>query len=128
EPCEAPRRLLPEEFSGGRKEDDGCAGSRLAGRRAQNALDGIEQRLRLQNHALAAAERAIVHGAMAVVGGLAQVVHAHLDETRLAGPADDSMLERAGEEAGENRDDVETERHSQGFLEGESTLKHRGAA
>src|SRR5208282_4185020 len=63
-----------------------------------------------------------------VVRGLAQVVHAHLDEARLARPAHDAVLERAGKKAGENGDDVETERHRRFFLTGESTLKGREAA
>ncbi len=80
-PCDPARRIvprirLPEDLAGSGEQHHGGAVGRL-GRIArfavswrsvaQHRLDGFEQRLGLEHHAFAAAERAIVHGAMAVV-------------------------------------------------------------
>jgi hypothetical protein len=64
-------------------------------------LDALEDGLGLEDHAFAAAERAVVDGAMAVVGEVAQVVGGDLDCAGGDGPAEDSVVERAREEAGE---------------------------
>jgi hypothetical protein len=44
---------------------------------------------------------------MTVVGEGAEVVGGDLDEALLAGATEDAMVERTGEEAGEDGDDVE---------------------
>src|SRR5690348_17750876 len=46
----------------------------------------FKNRFRLQNHALAAAKGAVVHGAVAVVGEVAQVKNADLRQSGLARP------------------------------------------
>ena len=53
-------------------------GLRSLRRELRQRFHGLEQRLGLQHHAFAAAERAIVHGAMAVMREVAQIVHARL--------------------------------------------------
>jgi hypothetical protein len=70
-------------------------------------FDGLEQRLGFQQHAFAAAERAVIDGAMAVVREGAQVVHVNVHETRLARPPHDSVIQRACKKFRENRDDLE---------------------
>ncbi len=89
--------------------EDGAAG---CGRRrgeawvAQQRFDGFEQRLGLEHHALAAAKRAIVDGAMAVVSERAQVLHADVDEAGFAGPADDAVVERSRKKFREDGNDI----------------------
>ena len=67
---------------------------------------GLGQRLGLQHHAFAAAEGAVVDGAMAVVGEVAQIVDAHLDQSFGQRAAQNAVLEDAGEEAGKDGDDL----------------------
>ena len=53
-----------------------------------------EQRLGLQHHAFAAAERAVVHGLVAVGSPIAQIVDANVERAGVARPLDHAMLER----------------------------------
>ena len=73
---------------------------------ARERFDSLEQRLRFQHHAFAAAERAVVHGAMAVVRERAQVVHAHVHQASFARAPHDSVIERTGKKIRENGYDV----------------------
>ena len=68
----------------------------------------------LKAHAFAAAEGTVVHGAMAVVGEVAQVVGGDVARAAGDGPAQDSVVERAGEEVGEDGEDVEAHGHFSG--------------
>src|SRR5712692_61770 len=87
-----PRRLLVEKFSGrGHQDDGGLWGERSRFRRfphsmTKQRLDRLEQRLRLQYHALASAERPVVHGAVAILGEGAQVLNVHFNEPGLPRP------------------------------------------
>ena len=74
---------------------------------SQQRFDGIEKRLWFQDHAFAAAERAVVHGAMAVVRVFTQVVHAHVHQMRFACPPHDSVIKRTAKKIRENSYDVE---------------------
>jgi len=74
---------------------------------SQQRFDGIEKRLRFQDHPFAAAKRAVVHGAMAVVRVFTQVVHAHVHQMRFARPPHDSVIERTAKKIRENSYDVE---------------------
>src|SRR5215210_7231819 len=49
----------------------------------------------------------VVHGAMAVVRPLANVVGVDLDDPTIAGPAHDALVERTREDSGKEREDVE---------------------
>ncbi len=51
---------------------------------AQYRFHGFEQRLRLQHHAFAPAEGAIIDGAMPVMRERSQVVHTHIRNAGLA--------------------------------------------
>ncbi len=113
------RHLLHKDLAGGGEKHDGGAVGRLGRiprlgvtRRgiAQDCLHGLKHRLRLEHHALAAAERAIVHGLVAVVSELPQIVHANIDQAGLSGSADNAVVERSGEELREDGDDVKLHR------------------
>src|SRR5258708_1062168 len=88
----------------------------------QQRIHGLKQRLRLQNHAFATAERAVVHGTMPIMGESAQIVHAHIRQASFARAPHDPGIERAGKEIGKNGYDIEPHgRHSV------SKLKRQGA-
>src|SRR5882672_2983432 len=74
---------------------------------SQQRFGGIEKRLRFQDHPFAAAKRAVVHGAMAVVRVFTQVVHAHVHQMRFARPPHDSVIERTAKKIRKNSYDVE---------------------
>ena len=108
------RGILREAFAcGGKQDDRGVRVQRLPGCRgasgvAKQRFDGLEQGFRLQDHAFAATKRAIVNGAMTVGGEFAQVLYVDLDDSGLAGAADDSVFEGTAEEFGEDGDEVKT--------------------
>ena len=81
---------------------------------AAERFDAVKDGLGLEDHAFAAAEGTVVHGAMAVVGEVAQVVGGDVDRAAGDGPAQDSVVERAGEEVGEDGEDVEAHGHFSG--------------
>ncbi len=90
----------------GREEDD--AAVRISELPAgEDPLHGFKDRLAFEEHAFPAPERAVVDGAVAVVGPIAEVVDFDIEETVAAGAGDDAVVDRAGEEAGEDREDVE---------------------
>ena len=60
----------------------------------------------LQHHALAAAERPVVHRAVPVMRKSAQIVDAHLDQSFGQRAAQDSILEDAGKEARKDSDNL----------------------
>ena len=70
-------------------------------------FEGFGQGLGFEDHALAAAEGAVVHGAVTVVGEGAEVVDGDVDEPGLPGSADDAVLEEALEDFGEDGEDFE---------------------
>ena len=62
--------------------------------------------LGLEDHAFAPAEGTVIDGAMTVVCEGAEIVDGNLDKAFCKGPAQDSILEEAREEAGEDGDDL----------------------
>ena len=82
--------------------------SRKSGRgRSGTASTLRNKRLGHEHHAGAAAERAIVDRATRVVGALAQVVHPHVERPRLDRPPEDRGAAVAGDDIGEDREDVD---------------------
>lgn len=109
----ATRGFLREAFASGREQNDGSIGVErwlgggIAYRVTEERFDGFEERLGLEDHAFAAAEGAIVHGAMPVSSEFAQVLDVDLNDGGFACAADDAVFEGAGEEFGEDGDQVE---------------------
>ena len=109
-----------------------CAESRIAFRPAA-ALgpDGFhrhEDRLRLQHHAFAAAERPVVHRLVPVRRPIAQVVDPDLENAGVLGPLDHAMGERPIEELGKNRQHVEDHGRFSSFSPSGSSTTIRLAA
>src|SRR6476660_4008685 len=77
---------------------------------AEERFDGLKERLRLEDHAFAAAERPIVHGAMAVSRELAQVLDVNLHDAGFSRAANDSVIQRASEELRKDGDEVKAHR------------------
>src|ERR1700730_2901554 len=71
--------------------------------REMHRLQTFKERLRLEHHALAAAERAVIHGAVLVVRELPQIVDFDFRQAHLAGPAGNSVIQWPTEKAGKNR-------------------------
>src|SRR5712691_185649 len=71
-------------------------------------LHRFEHRLRLADHAGAAAERHVVDLPVAIVGEVAQVVSVELHLSMLDATTDNPMLEHRAEHGGEDRDDVKS--------------------
>jgi hypothetical protein len=69
-------------------------------------LQTFKERFRLEHHALAAAERAVIHGAVPVVRELPQVVDFDFRQAHFAGSAGDAMIQRSAEKAGEYRENI----------------------
>src|SRR5206468_8130946 len=74
-------------------------------------LDRLDHRRGLHDHARPAAERRVVHLAMAVVGVVADVGHPDVHELLADRPAEEALAQRTVEEGGEERQDVDAERH-----------------
>jgi hypothetical protein len=69
-------------------------------------LQTFKERSRLEHHALAAAEGAVIHGAVLVMRELSQIVDFDFRQAHLAGPAGDPVIQRSAEEAGENGENI----------------------
>src|SRR5579863_2060956 len=87
-----------------REQDDGAIFTPAVG---PQSLDGAKQRLRLKHHARAAAERAIVHRPVAVVGGIAQIVQPDISVAAGTGALQEAVIQNAAKELREYGDDVE---------------------
>jgi hypothetical protein len=87
--------------------------SRVAFR--QQRLDGAKDRLRLQNHPLAAAERAVVNHVMFIECERTQIVYDDLNDPLLPRAFDNSKIERPREEFREDCQQVETHYQVSGF-------------
>ncbi len=75
-------------------------------------LHALEQRLRLEHHAFAPAERTIVHRAMLVGGEVPQIVHRDFNEPGFARAAHDAVIQRPAKKVRKNRDDFELHRRT----------------
>ena len=110
----APRRFLAEQFSRRGQQNDRRLRIRaarlqcLSGARPSKRLHGFKQWRGLQHHAFAAAERPVIHGAVTVLGKLAQVLHADLYQAAFSRPAHDAVVQRPRKKLGENRNQIES--------------------
>src|SRR5438270_11329124 len=71
----------------------GVRGTRIAQTAAKQRLDRFKQRLRLQHHALSAAERPVVHGAVTVFCKFPQILNMYVNDPRLSSHADKPVIE-----------------------------------
>ncbi len=98
---------LGEGLALGGEEDDGLAGEVAGGFGGEvEGVEGVEDGLGLEDHAFSTAEGAIVDGAVTVVGEGTEVVGGDVDLSGSDGAAEDSVLERGGEEVGKDGEDV----------------------
>ena len=66
---------LGEAYPAGGEQDDGLAGEITSGFWSHaERFDALKEGFRLEDHAFATAERAVVNGSVAIVGELAKVV------------------------------------------------------
>src|SRR5208283_1095617 len=107
------RHFLRKALALRRKQDDGLlrAPGRMVScsnfaRRQLHRLQTFKERLRLQDHAFAAAEWAVIHGAVPVVRELAQIVDFDLHQAHFRGPAGNTVVEWSTKEVRKNRDNV----------------------
>ncbi len=113
---EAASSFLIEAFTCSREKNDGrflwrcnfCC--RVADRLVEERFDCFKKRLGLEDHAFAAAERAVVDGAVAVLRELAQVLDVNLHDAGFGGAANDAVLQRTSEEFRKDSDEVEAHR------------------
>jgi len=100
---QAPSRFLRKALALGREQDDALVWLALG----PDAFHGVEDGRWFEQHALAAAERAIVDGTMTVMRPGAEVVDVDLEQAEFGGLGDDAILEGALEEVGEDGEDAE---------------------
>src|SRR5260370_26434568 len=105
---QAARRFLVEPLPGGRDQHDPLPG--IAFR--PDALHRFEEWLGLQQHALAAAKRAVVDGPVTVRGPIPQIVDLDPHDSGFGGPRHYAVPERSFEEIREDRHDVKLHRSS----------------
>ena len=105
---EAARGGLREALALRREKDYGLAGGIAGGLRGDaKGFDALEDGLRLEDHAFAATEGAVVDGAVAVVGPVAEVVRVDGGKAGAERALEDAVAERALKEAGKEGDEVE---------------------
>src|SRR5262249_27642616 len=73
---------------------------------------------RLQDHALAAAERAVVHGAVLIVRKVPQVVDLNLRQAGFLHPADNAIIQRSAKEIGKDRENSDLHRRLKTYFPG----------
>src|SRR5271155_743667 len=110
---ESPSGFLAEHGAGRGKQNDrgtlaGNCGRAQAFSRGEQRFHRGEQRLGLHHHALAAAERTVVDGAMTIVRERAQIMNVRLDQIRFACAAHDTVIERTTEELREYGDQIKS--------------------
>jgi len=77
---------------------------------AENRFGRLEQRLRLEHHALAAAKRPIIDAAVAILGEHTQILDMDLDEARFASPPQNAVIQRPGKKFWKNSNQIEAHR------------------
>jgi hypothetical protein len=75
-------------------------------RRQIQRFHTFKERFRLEDHPLAAAEWAVIHGVMAIAGKRPQIAYLNLHQPRFARPPNDSKIQRPTKKIRENRDNV----------------------
>src|SRR5262249_54161034 len=88
------------------KQDDALHRSPLRTRRNSHRFHTFKDRFRLQDHAFAAAEWAVIHGTVPIFGKGPQIVNSDLNQARLTRPASNSVIERATKKVRKNRDNL----------------------
>ena len=73
---------------------------------AEKRLHGFKKRSGFEDHTFATAKRTVVDAAMLVFGKFAQVLNVYVDEFRLPGAPENSVIERAAEKFREDGDKV----------------------
>ena len=81
--------LLGEQPALRRQQDDGSAWAASTNLRL-DGFDGLEDRLRLEDHAGAASVGIVVHAAVSVMGAVTDVVDFDRNQSRLDGAAEDA--------------------------------------
>jgi hypothetical protein len=105
---EAAGRGLGEGLALGGEEDNGFFGGVARGLEGEvEGFEGFVDGLGLQDHAFAAAEGAVVYGAVAVVGEVAEVEGVGAGQPRAKGPRNDAKIEWAAKKVGKDGEDVE---------------------
>ncbi len=106
--------VVAERASAGGEEHDRTLG--------REVVDRLEERLGLHDHPGAAPVGDVVDGPVAVVRVLAQVDEPVLDQARFRGARRNRQPERALEEGGEDRDDVDPHHQGSSALVGRGSL------
>src|ERR1700693_1588160 len=70
----------------------------------------LKQRLGLQHHSFTAAKRPVIHGPMAILCKLAQVLHVHFNNSRLSRAPQNSVIQRTRKKIRENSNEVKAHR------------------
>ena len=109
---EAPRRLLPKKFARRRKQPNRASLPSRGAFSGKQRFHGIENRLWLHHHAFTATKRTIVHGAMAIMREIPQIMDVCLDQVRFPRTPHDSVIERSSEEFRENCDEIKTHKRA----------------
>src|ERR1700722_16004645 len=86
-------------------------------------FDTFKDRFRLEHHALAAAEWAVIHGLVAIMRKGPQIVDFDSYQAGFFSPADDSVIQRSAKEIRKDRDNVDLHR---GTRTKSSPQRHRG--
>jgi hypothetical protein len=76
-------------------------------RQTAERLQTFKDRFRLQDHAFAAAKRAVIHGAVFVFRKVPQIVNAYFRQASLACPADDAVIQLSAKEVRKDREDID---------------------
>jgi hypothetical protein len=102
----------------GREQDDAGGGGAGGSGGDGEGFEALEDGLGLEDHAFAAAEGAVVDGAVTVVGEAAEVVDIDLGDAGAEGARDDAVAQDAGagggaEEFGEDGEEVEEHKGSE---------------
>jgi hypothetical protein len=79
----------------------------LAPRRQVQRIHTRKKRFRLEDHAFAAAKRAVIHSTMAIAGVNPQVANLNHHQPRFARPANDAVVQWPAKKIGEDGDEVD---------------------
>src|SRR5229473_188369 len=79
-------------------------------------LQTFKDRFRLQDHALTAAEWAVIHGAVLVFRKRPQIVNADLHQAHFPRPAHNTVIQRSAKKVGKDRENVDLHRGTQSLV------------
>ena len=72
-------------------------------RRHVQRIQTFKDRFRLEDHPLAAAKWAVIHGAMLIAGKIPQIVDVYFHQARFARTAENSVIQRSAKKVGKDR-------------------------